>query len=147
MHPTVATALLLFGLFFLVAITSGLIRTYRSTKWPAVDGVIIESTVERKKTGKSWNYYPKVKYRFEVAGETFESERIASTATGMSLEAEAERAAHKFPEGSLCKVYFEPGNPSSCVLQTGLKAGDLIGLLVPVPFMAIGGYYLMKAIE
>ena len=50
-------------------------RTAESEAWPAVEGVVIESTVAAKREGRQL-YRPVVRYRYEVGGERYEGSRI-----------------------------------------------------------------------
>jgi len=130
--------------FMLCALASGLIlagrlsirRTAESEAWPAVDGIIIESTVAAKREGRQL-YRPMVRYRYEVGGECYEGSRIQSAAsTGYRKYTRARRILDSYRSGHAIKVHYDPKRPGVAVLKPGHAMG-LRPVLVLAPTAAM----------
>ena len=126
--------------FALCALASGLIlagrlsirRAAESEAWPAVDGIIIESTVAAKREGRQL-YRPMVRYRYEVGGECYEGSRIQWAAReGFRKYTRARRMLDRYRAGSAIKVHYDPSRPGMAVLQPG----DATAVLQPIYVVA-----------
>ena len=107
--------------FVLCALACGLIlagrlsirRAAESEAWPAVEGVVIESTVAAKREGRQL-YRPVVRYRYEVGGERYEGSRIQWAASaGYRKYTRARRILDSYRSGHTIKVHYDPSAPAS----------------------------------
>ena len=113
--------------FALCALACGLIlagrlsirRAAESEAWPAVDGIVIESTVAAKREGRQ-RYRPVVRYRYEVGGERYEGSRIQWAASaGYRKYTRARRILDSYRSGHVIKVHYDPKRPGVAVLLPG----------------------------
>jgi len=117
--------------FALCALACGLIvagrvsirRAAESEAWPAVEGVIIESTVAAKREGRQL-YRPVVRYCYEVGGERYEGSRIQWVASaGYRKYTRARRILDYYRSGHAIKVHYDPKRPGAAVLKPSHAIG------------------------
>ena len=113
--------------FALCALAGGLIlagglsirRNANKEIWPAVEGVVIESTVDAQRDGRQL-YRPVVRYRYEVGGERFEGSRIQWAASaGYRRYTRARKVLDSYRPGRAVKVHYDPLRPGIAVLRPG----------------------------
>ena len=117
--------------FALCALTCGLIlagrrsirRAAESEAWPAVQGVIIESTVAAQREGRQ-RYRPVVRYCYEVGGERYEGSRIQwAASSGYRKYTRARRILDSYRFGHTVQVHYDPKRPGVAVLRSGHGMG------------------------
>ena len=100
--------------------------------WPAASGRVLHSEVQRRrKIGNKTSAYPAVLYQYEVAGRTFQSDRIFP---GIQVGGDwvASRKVAKYPAGKTVLVFYNPMNPAEAVLENRAPANLWILLFVLV---------------
>jgi len=106
----------------------GLLRAKASTDWPTTQGTVVASSVERHRTtgskgrSSSTTYHAKILYKFSIEGTTFNGDRVAYGDYGSSSSSNARQIVNRYPKGKSVTVYYMPGNPEECLLESGLKA-------------------------
>jgi len=127
--------------FVLCAIACGLIlagrltirRDVDSEAWPVVDGVVLDSAIAADRDGGRQRFRPVVRYRYEVAGQRYESSRIQWAAKeGFRKYTRARRMLDRYRSGSAITVHYDPSRPGMAVLQPG----DAIAVLRPAYVVA-----------
>ena len=95
-----------------------------SPAWPSVDGTILQSDVRQEHpdplgelSGNGWLLM--VRYRYEVAGQVYEGNRVRALPERFFDEASARAALQPYPVGARVKVHHDPAAPASSVLQPG----------------------------
>lgn len=100
-------------------------RAGASTQWPAAQGTITESSVERRNSGsgnrRSTSFEASVRYEFSVDGQTFTGSRVAYGDYGSSFSSHAQSIVDRYPKGRSVTVSYMPGNPTECLLEPGAK--------------------------
>jgi hypothetical protein len=92
-----------------------------SEDWPAVDGVIIDTTIAADRDTGHQRFRPVVRYRYEVDGQRYEGSRIRWVVDGgFRKYTRARRLLDRYRTGAAIKVHYDPGCPSTAVLQTGV---------------------------
>jgi hypothetical protein len=94
--------------------------------WPTVTGKItasgVHERVSRDKEGDPYTEYtPYVRYSFSVNDRPFEGDRIAVGYNEEGSHSQARFAVARYPVGATVKVYYDPANPRSAVLQLGTR--------------------------
>jgi uncharacterized protein DUF3592 len=146
--------------FALCALACGLIlagrlsirRAAESEAWPAVDGVVIESTVAAKREGRQL-YRPVVRYRYEVGGGRYEvgggryeGSRIQWAASaGYRKYTRARRILDSYRSGHAIKVHYDPKRPGIAVLKPG-QAMRLRPTLVLAPTAAMYTFFIVSTV-
>jgi len=129
------------GAFMLVMGVREAWRGRASLSWPSTQGTLVEREVvetSRRSAGprtggaRVSEWIPRVRYRYEVSGTTYEGDRVDfKTRAGGRAAAEAEVAG--LVAGDAVAVHFDPSDPSTSVLRPGNGPWDwippLIGLL------------------
>jgi hypothetical protein len=111
-----------------------------SYSWKAAEGVIVDSFdetfvtagVDRNNAGIVPVSYKQTghAYEYEVDGRSYQSNTYC-------FGAYAEQAGAAFAIGAKVKLYYDPRNPQSAVLNRGLQPSMFVG------FLLIGGAILM----
>ncbi len=121
----------------------GLVRAKASVDWPATEGTVAESSVERKRStgsrrGSSTTYHARVRYKFSVDGTVYSGDRVAYGDYGSSNSSHANGVVKRYPEGKQVTVHYMPGNPEECLLETGAKAQAWFLPLFGLVFFTVG---------
>jgi len=98
----------------------GFRKAYDSGTWPAADGKIIQSNIERKFDINGPRSKPIVRYSYSVGGNNFENDIIAfGLFRGMMTWGYADKKVSQFPKGQAAKVFYDPIQPEVSCLETG----------------------------
>lgn len=95
-------------------------RACRSLNWPAADGAIAESRVER-----NWGIHGPhstliIRYTYVAAGKRLQNDTVGfGLFRGMLTWGHADRKAGQYPKGRAVKVFYDPDNPELACLETG----------------------------
>jgi hypothetical protein len=144
-----------FGVFALVAGVRNTIDAANSAEWAVTSGEVVISEVVRHHGGgtsgrsgaidrpgspASTTYEAHVEYRYSVAGETHDGDRV--TYANEDTAEWAEATVHEYPTGARVEVHYDPRDPSRSVLEPGespntvlLSVGG-VGLIVLGVFVA-----------
>lgn len=119
------------GLFALIGlyIFVNALRTYR---WPTTTGVVRGQNITTSSSSESGStsYSPKLRYEYEIDGDTYVSSRIAvGSGPSFNSRSGAQEWLEDYPTDSEVTVHYNPGSPDRSVLQPG---GVLRGLLLLV---------------
>ena len=92
-----------------------------AANWSRARGRIIEAAVEesteRDTDGDVWiRRTPRVRYRFEAAGEAHEGTRAFLLQDELPTRRDAQAWLEKYLSGSEVDVFYDPGNPATAVL-------------------------------
>ena len=87
--------------------------------WPSTTGTVLMSTVQSRRTGRSYSTYPVVVYQYQVNGTPYQSQRIKAGEQFMSIRVtgQAQATAARYPVGAKVTVYYNPSNPAESVLE------------------------------
>ena len=141
-----------FYLLFLVGglaiVTLGLRGCYyagASLHWPVAGGTVTESRIGRARGGNRTTYSPEVRYRYEVDGRVYESDRIYFS--GIDLSSNHDYALDitaRYAVGRDVEVYHHPGDPELAVLQPGIRRETVFTFVIGGAFAAFAllGFYL-----
>jgi hypothetical protein len=82
-------------------------------------------------------YKVEVEYRYSVGGESYTSRRYSFMDIASNLRGGKEAAVQRYRPGSQAECFVNPRRPAEAVLNRGLTADALFGLL-PLAFVAVG---------
>lgn len=124
-------------------------RAAASTAWPATEGWITASRVERVKQrgeGKE-TYTADITYEYSVDGRNFEGDRVWFGDDYSASDASAFRAAvGRYPVGSAVKVHYDPAEPAESVLEPGPTWSGSILYFIGLGLMTLGGLVALSAV-
>lgn len=113
----------------------------RMQSWQPVDATLLSARLNEH-SGKSHTYSVSARYRFQMAGQRFESERVAISESSdnigdfhQRLGARLERALAR---GQTVRAWADPANPSDAVIDRSLRGGLLAFKMVFV--LMFGGF-------
>lgn len=124
-----------------------LVQACVSMTWPCVTGKVTESTVKHSvqrnysshRRGRAVDRYtPIVKYSYIVNGAEYSGNIIAFAMGSYGNVRGARAVADKYPSGAEVKIYHDPGNPGTSVLQAGNIIPSLIIVGLGLLFFALG---------
>jgi len=132
-----------FGLFFLMGALFTVFLLGEALKqlapwwWPATDCMILSSGV----TDTSDDQHPYralVRYRYEIGGRTYESDRMFRSDGGTPSFDRARDRAARYQPGAAATCRVSPDHPSLAVLERRIP-WIVFAVLFPLIFVAIGG--------
>ena len=134
---------LVIGLVVLVKFGRDILLGQKSRSWPKISGTILQSSLEAHHhtddDGRtSTTYGVMVSYKYSVSGQEFEGNRrtFSDVRTGSRRRTEALLA--RYPQGGQVDVYYDPQDPSSCVLETGVGGSTYVLLVFAVVLVLVG---------
>jgi Protein of unknown function (DUF3592) len=111
-------------------------RSKQCLHWPSVIGQVTESRVDDTHVDMT---KPVLRYRYEVGGQAYVGFRASFSGHGVSRAA-MDQLLRPFPQGSTVKVYYNPQDPASAVLNNTTPSHWQYWLLFGVGFLALAAY-------
>lgn len=141
MLAALGLAMSAFGVHFIV-------HSSAARSWPSVDGQIVNVAIRtyssindrRSQSGRERSYFPQVTYQWMVGDRSFDGKRysLGQEHPGYAERSEARDAAKRFPVGGDVKVYYDPADPASAVLDRSLQPGVFVPLPLGLLMLAVG---------
>jgi hypothetical protein len=119
-----------------------------SIAWPATDGRITGSKVERVKRGgeDKATYTADITYEYALDGRTFEGDRVWFGDDYSATDASAFRAAvGRYPVGSAVKVHYDPAEPAESVLEPGPTLSGSALYFIGLGLITLGGIIALSS--
>lgn len=135
------------GLFVVAGLASFFFITVRPTyrsmqaaRWPTTQGTVISSRLGESSSDKGGRTYRvDIRYRYDVAGHTYESNQYDGTGTstysGWRDQKQAAVAAHR--PGKPVTVYYDPADPADAMLSTVVPPGTFAFVWFPIVFCTV----------
>jgi len=132
----------IFGYYLTKTMSLPYIKEARGSKaWPSVEGTILFSEVEARRTSEGGtSYYPVVSYEYIINGRAYKGGKFGKIEQGMAFRGSAERKITRYPKGKTVKVYHHPNHPGVSLLEPGFDLDLLSNFLVllPIPLFIYG---------
>ena len=122
---------LVLGSFFCCISFYHIVMALETQRWNRAEGTVVVSRIAR---GPDTPDVPVIEYEYQVSGQNYRSDRIGYSIVGSSSDARVFR--DKYPVGKQVTVYYKPEDPSSAVLEPGLRWPIFLFLGVGVAFLA-----------
>jgi hypothetical protein len=123
-------ALTLFGMVLAYSYTStyaeyesAKYNALASPKWPSTSGEITSSRLNYEfgwGKGSLSHYVPDVVFRYSVNGKTYLGQQISFPKPKFLSNTDAARVRDSYPIGTKVEVFYDPTNPSTSCLVTGV---------------------------
>ncbi len=150
------------GLFFLFILLSTTTCCWQlsvisagaaSESWPTVEGVITFAEVrvhqpsvrDRRELGLKTRYTPRITYRYQVDGKTYENHVIGRY--GYTSKWASGISRGQYAVGKPVTVYYNPENPAESVLEPGLGGYALAPCGLALLFLALAVRFGWQAIR
>lgn len=118
-----------------------LIKSVRTERWPATDGVIQSAHQEAHSDNDGTTYSAEVTYTYQVSGASYNGGKISIGQMSSSSQY-AQQILGRYPVGKKVSVYYSPANPAEAVLETGIHGGTWICFGVGTAFALFGVMFL-----
>lgn len=111
-----------------------------SARWPKATARILKSGVEtrtrhfRNEPETTFDL-PDVEYEFSVGGRTYRGARVRLD--GENMEEDAHSVAARYPVGASVPVFYDPKDPSNCMLEHGSSRGVAQGCVILLAIAAV----------
>ncbi len=121
------------GAGLLVWSIQGLDIYRRSSGWPTVEGIVIQSGLDEQGF--------RALYEYEVGGSVYYSDRISLLEGSTNAALDADELAARYPEGIQVDVYYDPYDPEMAMLRRGSATPLYVALVtgVFVMLLAVAG--------
>jgi hypothetical protein len=129
---------MLMGTFALFFGVRGVIRGHASAAWPAVPGVIQESSVEYQSSSKGGTYHARIRYTYVLESTAHNGSRVAYGGFGTSGPSHAQKIVNRYPVGRAVTVRYMPSDPDESVLEPGTDFGTWMMPLIGFVFATQG---------
>lgn len=108
------------------------IKTFQPTQ-----ATVVAKNIIKRRLGRDIRYEPMVRYQFEVEGQSYVSDTIATDKLQGSLEW-AKRFVDQFPVDETVEAYYNTNNPSQALLLKEYSFSYYGGILFATVFLSIG---------
>lgn len=87
--------------------------------WRGTMGVVLSSSVQVRRTGKSSSDIPVVVYQYQVNGQTYQGQTIKAGEQFFNIRiiGQAQETVRRYPVGAQVMVYYNPANPQESALE------------------------------
>ena len=87
--------------------------------WLSTTGMVLMSTVQTRRSGRSITTFPVVVYQYEVNGKTFQGKtiKVGEQYLNVRILGQAQATADRYPVGATVTVYYDPANPAESALE------------------------------
>lgn len=113
--------LILAGIGFFLYRRNQQSTAYRQSaqNWPSAMGMVLMSSVQSRRTGRSHSTYPVVVYQYEVGGRSYQSQTIKAGEQFINVRVfgQAQATVARYPIGLNVTVYYNPANPAESALE------------------------------
>jgi hypothetical protein len=110
------------------------LKAKASQDWPSVPGVITRAEVAGDETGR---YRADVSYTYSVGGRNLVGTRIRASDGEYNVRDGAVQAIQGLAKGQQINVYYDPSNPTYCLIQPGAGFQEYALLVVPAVMLGI----------
>jgi hypothetical protein len=117
----------LFGLPLLLLALFNLGRAFKSQTWPWTPGVVV--------TGEEYGQGEDEGYRFKVSYAVASAQYVCGRVDWAA--AHTSRDKYRYYVGANARVYYDPANPASCVLEPGVSGALALELVLGLGLSAL----------
>jgi hypothetical protein len=97
-----------------------------------------------KRDVRSVVFYPRIRYRYEVKGQTYESMALKLSEVWCASHSEAAAIVARYPLTAPVRVAYHPHRPDMAVLEPGVPDGTVLDLLAGL--YLLGGAAIILAV-
>lgn len=116
------------------------LRSDQCLHWPSVTGRITESRVDDEHLEMM---KPILRYHYEVGGQIYVGFRATFSGYGVSRTA-MDAVVKPYDQGSMVRVYYNPRNPASAVLDNTAQPDWLYWFMFGVGFFILAAYLTLR---
>lgn len=122
-------------LFFVLIVPEGRAnREFVETPCTVLDRRVVE---ERGEDGP--RYRPEIKIQYQLGDESYHTWTYDVHGSAFSDQQQARRITDRFQPGQQTVCWYDPADPSVAILIRGFSWWNWLALIVPIPFVIVGG--------
>jgi len=115
-----------------------------STGWDTVEGVILDSKLDRSDSSDSGaSYSADILYEYHLDGAKLNGSRVSFGELSSGDASDASRVLSRYPEGTKVQVYYNPDDPFDAVLEPGMNKGVWFLPAFGAIFATFGGLFVL----
>lgn len=131
------------SLVVLIVFGRQLLRGLKSRTWPTAEGTVQDARLQthqsRDEEGDvTTTYEALIQYRYSVSGQEYHGSRRTFSDVRTSSRSRTEKVLERYPPGGSVRVYYDPADPSTSVLEPGVGIMSYVLLLLVLAFLAFG---------
>ena len=128
------------GIATLIFVSKGIALGKASLGWPETEGKILSSKVgsRRSSKNKSTRYSPKISYQYSVNEQDFTGNKIRIGGISSTNHRKANTYVKRYPAGKAVAVYYDPQDPATALLESGIGTHVYVALGSGVAFTLAG---------
>lgn len=112
-------------------------RIIEARSWRQTPCTILSSNVATHHSSDGNTYRIEVRFRYEVDGRAYESNRYDFSSGSSSGYKAKQQVVKRYPPGSRSFCYVDPANPDRAVIEPGFTSGVWVGA-IPLVFVLFG---------
>lgn len=117
----------------------GLVEGYQSKSWPVVEGIIIESDIQKRYHSDGDRVYKaEVNYQYTYQDQEYVGTRIHSVSFSSDSVSSVNKLLKKYPVDMDVDVFVNPDNPEKSLLVSGAGFHAYLIILFGVIFSGVG---------
>ena len=123
------------------------VKTATSRSWPTVTGSVIVSEVTVSSQRNSSNqpiklYGTDIQYDYQVGGQSFTGNSVTLGGTiETNKRGRNDALVARYPCGRKVRVYYDPSDPATAILEPGELGGVFNMMMVALGFLLVGGLF------
>lgn len=119
-------------------------QSVKASNWPSVTGAITNLSLRENTDSDGTTYGVEVEYRYSVMGRTYTSSRLAFGYASSSGRQAHQDILNKLEHASSVKVRYNPQNPATSTLSSGIHRSAKFALAFVITWLAfIFGFTLI----
>jgi hypothetical protein len=120
----------------------------QAKSWATTEGSIVSSRChDYTDLDNGFRYLTQVKYRYVVAGKSYEGDRIAFSYSGSKWRRPNQKIADTLSSAGTVLVRYDPDKPSMAVLSYGLNGSTVLTLFTGTWLLLLSAVVLLHALR
>ena len=128
---------LMIGLGMLILGVSKIMTAKDSETWPSKEGTVLESKISINSSDDGTTYGADVTYEYKVNEKTYEGDKVTVSEVSTGSRGRARNIVNRYPVGNKVTVFYDPDDPETSVLETGMTGGSWLFPGIGVVFFLI----------
>lgn len=108
-----------------------------SADWPTTQGEVVLSNVREDSDDDGVTYHAEISYEYVVADREYVSDQVSFGQYGSSDHSHAAEIVNRYPEGRRVRVFYNPEDPETAVLEPGVTWSSYMILVMGLCFTAV----------
>jgi len=139
----VSLASLMGGIGFIVASIYNISFAMKSENWPTTEANILNVDIEKVSMKAGYQYEIKILYEYYIENKRYISNRYSFGESETSDKYKIEKLVNKLKGQKNITVFYNPNDPNTSVIETGMQWRHWKILFFSVLFLGLGIFFFM----